>query len=158
MSETLSKQLDADLVHPTLEHMGVIPNPAPKRNDDAELRSDAEIVSFPEQYADVELSNDRPDASRSIQQQATREEICTERLEQPANVSRPQRPDMADVLHVGCGAYEQAKLPQVFRQIHWREIRLDIDPTVRPDFVASITDMRIISDGSVRCGVFIPQH
>ena len=31
----------------------------------------------------------------------------------------------------------------------WREIRLDIDPEVHPDFVASITDMHVISDGAV---------
>jgi SAM-dependent methyltransferase len=50
------------------------------------------------------------------------------------------------VLHVGCGDYHPTKLPPMFRQKAWREIRLDIDPDVRPDFVESITDMRSISD------------
>ena len=31
----------------------------------------------------------------------------------------------------------------------WREIRLDIDPAVRPDIVASILDMSIVPDASV---------
>jgi hypothetical protein len=55
----------------------------------------------------------------------------------------------AAVLHVGCGAYGREKLPPAFRRAGWREIRLDIDPEVRPDFIASITDMRIIADGLV---------
>ncbi len=55
----------------------------------------------------------------------------------------------ADVLHVGCGARSDEKLPPVFRHAGWREIRLDIDPEVQPDHVASITDMRIIPDGTI---------
>lgn len=56
--------------------------------------------------------------------------------------------DTADVLHVGCGVYTREKLPSVFRA-GWREIRLDIDPEVRPDLVASITDMHVIPDGMI---------
>jgi hypothetical protein len=58
------------------------------------------------------------------------------------------QPDTAQVLHVGCGVYHREKLPAVFHD-GWREIRLDIDPEVRPDVVASITDMRAISDRAV---------
>ncbi len=50
------------------------------------------------------------------------------------------------VLHVGCGSPGGERLPPVFAGADWREIRLDIDPGVRPDFVASITDMRMIGD------------
>jgi SAM-dependent methyltransferase len=57
--------------------------------------------------------------------------------------------DVVRVLHVGCGAYGRGKLPPVFRHADWREIRLDIDPNVSPDFVASITDMRAIPDAAV---------
>jgi SAM-dependent methyltransferase len=53
------------------------------------------------------------------------------------------------VLHVGCGPYRPAKLHQVFRQPGWREVRLDIDANVRPDIVASITDMSMVATGSV---------
>jgi hypothetical protein len=66
-----------------------------------------------------------------------------------------------EVLHVGCGPYHPAALPPVFRHAGWREIRLDIDPGIRPDVVASITDMRAIADSQVgrlcRC-VRRPQH
>jgi SAM-dependent methyltransferase len=55
------------------------------------------------------------------------------------------------VLHVGCGAPDPRKLPaQFFEPGAWREIRLDIDPAVAPDLVASITDMRqAVADASV---------
>nr|WP_294504725.1 tetratricopeptide repeat protein [uncultured Rhodopila sp.] len=56
---------------------------------------------------------------------------------------------LRDVLHVGCGAYSRAKLPAVFRDPAWREIRLDIDQGVQPDIVASITDMAAVADASV---------
>ncbi len=54
------------------------------------------------------------------------------------------------LLHVGCGPAAPGKLPpQVFAPGAWREIRLDIDPGVAPDILASITDMRAVADGSV---------
>lgn len=54
------------------------------------------------------------------------------------------------LLHVGCGPAAPGKLPpQVFAPGAWREIRLDIDPVVAPDILASITDMRAVADGSV---------
>jgi hypothetical protein len=53
------------------------------------------------------------------------------------------------VLHVGCGAYAPDKLHAVFRHDDWHEVRLDIDDAVRPDIVASITDMTSVADGHV---------
>jgi ubiquinone/menaquinone biosynthesis C-methylase UbiE len=53
------------------------------------------------------------------------------------------------VLHVGCGAKDDQSLHRRFRGPEWREIRLDLDPSVAPDVVASITDMRPIADASV---------
>jgi SAM-dependent methyltransferase len=53
------------------------------------------------------------------------------------------------VLHVGCGAYAPEKLHPVFRKDDWHEVRLDIDHTVQPDIVASMTDMAPVADGSV---------
>jgi SAM-dependent methyltransferase len=55
----------------------------------------------------------------------------------------------SEVLHVGCGVYAHGKLPPVFQDPGWKEIRLDIDPDVIPDYIASITDMRVISDARV---------
>ena len=46
------------------------------------------------------------------------------------------------VLHVGCGPFSPDKLHGVFRAPNWREIRVDIDPAVKPDIQASITDLR----------------
>ncbi len=53
------------------------------------------------------------------------------------------------VLNVGCGPRQPDKLAPVFREPGWRELRLDIDPGVEPDVVASLTDMRAVPDASV---------
>ena len=71
------------------------------------------------------------------------------RHERLAEAGLSGRRESAEVLHVGCGAYARQKLPAAFRQAGWREIRLDIDPDVHPDLVASITDMHVVADGQV---------
>lgn len=53
------------------------------------------------------------------------------------------------VLHVGCGLPHPEKLHAAFRAPGWREVRLDKDPSVAPDIVASITDLSMIPAGSV---------
>lgn len=55
------------------------------------------------------------------------------------------------VLHVGCGAADPGKLPPAYFPADgsWRELRLDIDPDVAPDIVASLTDMSAVPDASV---------
>ncbi|TWB51470.1 class I SAM-dependent methyltransferase [Nitrospirillum viridazoti] len=53
------------------------------------------------------------------------------------------------VLHVGCGVHRPEKLHSLFHSSEWREVRLDIDPAVQPDIVASITDLSMVADGSV---------
>lgn len=57
--------------------------------------------------------------------------------------------DMQRVLHVGCGQKRKADLPVGFRGHDWAEIRLDIDPTVKPDILGTITDLSGISTASV---------
>ncbi|MBF0310248.1 MAG: methyltransferase domain-containing protein [Magnetococcales bacterium] len=47
-------------------------------------------------------------------------------------------------LHVGCGPARPFTAP-CFRG-EWQEVRLDIDPGVQPDLLASITDMRCVAD------------
>ena len=72
---------------------------------------------------------------------ATNLEIAT-----AAFISPPAR----TVLHVGCGPADPAKLPAAFFPAgEWQEMRLDIDPGVSPDIVASITDMAVVATGSV---------
>ncbi|NKE45040.1 class I SAM-dependent methyltransferase [Roseomonas frigidaquae] len=64
--------------------------------------------------------------------------------------SRPGALSSRLVLHVGCGAAAPDKLPaHFFPAGEWREIRLDIDPDVAPDVLASITDMEAVADASV---------
>jgi SAM-dependent methyltransferase len=46
------------------------------------------------------------------------------------------------VLNVGCGPRREDALHAAFRSRDWRELRFDIDPTVDPDIVGSIVDMR----------------
>lgn len=53
------------------------------------------------------------------------------------------------LLHVGCGAASPERLPSCFRQPAWREIRLDIDPGVHPDILASMTDLSAVDRGSM---------
>ncbi len=67
------------------------------------------------------------------------------------NINAPTTVSMAQkiVLHVGCGAPNPQKLHAHFRTTEWREVRLDIDPAVQPDIVASITDMAIVKTESV---------
>jgi SAM-dependent methyltransferase len=52
------------------------------------------------------------------------------------------------VLNVGCGFPGQG-LHSTFQGGEWRELRLDINPAVDPDFVCSMVDMRPIATGSV---------
>ena len=95
----------------------------------------------------------QPELALAIWQQALQPKEARTALlnyrERLAEAYRAEQQDAASVLHVGCGAYGREKLPQVFRHAGWREIRLDIDPDVAPDFVASITDMKVISDGVI---------
>ena len=51
------------------------------------------------------------------------------------------------LLHVGCGHAKPERLPPVFRG--WDEIRLDVDASVEPDLVTSMTDIGGIADASV---------
>jgi SAM-dependent methyltransferase len=60
---------------------------------------------------------------------------------------------MSDVarrfLHVGCGQATRDRLPEIFQRAGWQEVRLDIDPAVNPDIVASITDLQGVADASM---------
>lgn len=53
------------------------------------------------------------------------------------------------LLHVGCGRKDKTRTTAGFRSSHWKEWRLDIDPAVQPDVVASMTNMSAVADQSV---------
>ena len=55
---------------------------------------------------------------------------------------------MKTLLNVGCGHSNISEL-KGFNSDSWKEIRLDIDETVKPDLVGSITDMNIVETGSI---------
>ncbi|MGI0486008.1 class I SAM-dependent methyltransferase [Pantanalinema rosaneae CENA516] len=74
--------------------------------------------------------------------QATQPQSC---LQWPLT---PSRMAVKQVLHVGCGVYHPLALPVALRPPEWQEVRLDIDPQVKPDIVSSITHMPMIRDAS----------
>lgn len=58
-----------------------------------------------------------------------------------------RRPPHERVLvDVGCGPFDAGKLPTYFDG--WKQIRVDIDASVRPDIIADLTDLSQIPDGS----------
>ncbi len=52
-------------------------------------------------------------------------------------------------LHVGCGHNRKAQTTAGFDAAEWDEVRLDIDPSVAPDIVGSLTDMGAVESGSM---------
>lgn len=62
----------------------------------------------------------------------------------PLNQGQPRT-----LLNIGCGKADRARLPECFQDSRWQEIRLDIDPTVQPDIVSSITEMTAVETGSM---------
>jgi SAM-dependent methyltransferase len=50
------------------------------------------------------------------------------------------------VVNVGCGPVESASLPAHFSD--WRQIRVDVDASVKPDILADLTDLSPIADGT----------
>lgn len=53
------------------------------------------------------------------------------------------------VLNVGCGPSSDPRLEAAFPVSEWREVRLDINPAVSPDIVASIINMECVASASV---------
>jgi predicted SAM-dependent methyltransferase len=56
---------------------------------------------------------------------------------------------MKTLLHVGCGPKRKAQTTRGFNTEAWREIRLDIDSSVQPDVIGTMTDMSAVALGSV---------
>lgn len=51
------------------------------------------------------------------------------------------------LLHVGCGPKHIEDTP--FDRQNWQEVRLDVNPSVQPDVVGTMTNMQLVSDSSV---------
>ena len=56
---------------------------------------------------------------------------------------------MKTFLHVGCGAQRKNNTTRGFNTDEWTELRLDIDESVQPDIVGTMTDMSRVPDSSV---------
>jgi predicted SAM-dependent methyltransferase len=56
---------------------------------------------------------------------------------------------MKTFLHVGCGPKHKNKTTKGFNTDEWKEIRFDIDKSVNPDLVGTMTDMRSVEKESV---------
>lgn len=52
-------------------------------------------------------------------------------------------------LHVGCGPKTKSGTTKEFSQETWTELRLDIDPSVSPDIIGSMTNMSSVSDETI---------
>lgn len=53
-------------------------------------------------------------------------------------------------LHVGCGPKHKDQTTRGFSQSDWHELRLDIDASVSPDVVGTMTDMSAVADATVQ--------
>ncbi len=53
------------------------------------------------------------------------------------------------LLHVGCGPKRKNATTRGFNTPQWAETRLDIDPSVQPDVVGTMTDMAAVSSGAM---------
>jgi hypothetical protein len=56
---------------------------------------------------------------------------------------------MPSFLHVGCGHFTKANTTRAFCDASWCELRFDIDPSVQPDLLGTITDMSTVASASV---------
>ena len=52
-------------------------------------------------------------------------------------------------LHIGCGPKRKDRTTPGFNTSTWNELCFDIDETVQPDLVGTMTDMSAVADGSV---------
>ena len=53
------------------------------------------------------------------------------------------------LLHVGCGQKTKSATTKGFNTDEWEEVRFDIDESVNPDIVGTLTDMKQVETGSV---------
>lgn len=59
--------------------------------------------------------------------------------------------ELKTLLHVGCGHQSKEALPPLDFENEWREVRVDIDPAVKPDAIDDIRTLSTIPDGSAHC-------
>lgn len=57
--------------------------------------------------------------------------------------------NMKTFLHIGCGPKRKDRTTRGFNTEAWQELRFDIDESVKPDLVGTMTDMSAVADASV---------
>jgi len=53
------------------------------------------------------------------------------------------------LLHIGCGPKRKDQTLPAFQSNDWQEVRLDIDESVAPDIIGTMTDMSSVKTGSM---------
>ena len=53
------------------------------------------------------------------------------------------------LLHIGCGPKRKDQTLPAFQSDEWREVRFDIDESVAPDIIGTMTDMSAVGSGSM---------
>jgi len=53
------------------------------------------------------------------------------------------------LLHIGCGPKRKDKTLPAFQSDDWQEVRFDIDESVAPDIIGTMTDMSAVETGSM---------
>lgn len=56
---------------------------------------------------------------------------------------------LKSLLHVGCGPKRKDQTLPAFQSTNWREVRFDIDESVSPDIIGTMTDMSSVESGSM---------
>jgi len=56
---------------------------------------------------------------------------------------------MPRFLHVGCGPKSKDRTTRAFNTTEWEEVRLDIDQSVKPDIIGTMTDMSSVQSASM---------
>jgi hypothetical protein len=69
-------------------------------------------------------------------------------MSNPSIIHTDAGPVQRTFLNVGSGPKSNPFIPPWLQTPDWQHVRLDIDPAVQPDIIASATDMRIVPDQS----------
>ena len=56
---------------------------------------------------------------------------------------------MQTFLHVGCGQKRKDRTTSGFAKENWKELRFDIDESVEPDYIGTMTDMSAVETSSM---------
>lgn len=99
----------------------------------------------PEAAADLEAAGATSDAVESLRRDTPYAGADRPAARPELLVAAPEAPSIGTlktVLNAGSGPRDPKRLHPMFRAPQWSEVTLDIDPSVKPDRIGSVTDMR----------------